>query len=108
MLIPILSSCSSYVAGDSSGRENLPESILFTYIGGDGNVWVHAGAVGQAAQITTDATGSPETSTAETSVNYYFPQISGDGEWVAYRRDTGIPGDASGKRLFPGCIPVVA
>jgi Tol biopolymer transport system component len=58
-------------------------------------VWVHAGVVGQAAQITTDATGSQGASTAETSVNYYFPQISGDGEWIAYRRDTGIPGDAS-------------
>lgn len=100
MLIPIISSCSSYVAGTSPERENLPESILFTYIGADGNVWVHGGVVGEAAQITTDATGSLENNNTSESVAYYFPQISNDGEWVAYRRDVGTPGQAGMQYSF--------
>jgi Tol biopolymer transport system component len=33
-------------------------------------------------------------------VTYYFPQISGDGEWVAYRRDVGKPGESGLQYTF--------
>lgn len=95
LIVLVLSSCSpSLPSGNSSEAGNLPDSILFTYVGADGNVWVHSGEIGQAGPVTSDATGSPVDGNPETIVNYYFPQISSDGEWVAYRRDAGTPGDS--------------
>lgn len=54
-----------------------------TYIGRDGNVWFHPGFGLEPRQLTTDASGSD----GGAGITYYFPKISGDGQWVAYRRD---------------------
>jgi len=67
------------------------DSFQLTYIGADGNVWHHRGPGGQPRQITTDATGTASGRNDSPSITYYFPQISTDGEWIAYRRDVGTP-----------------
>jgi Tol biopolymer transport system component len=53
------------------------------YIGNDGNVWFHPGPGSEPRQLTTDASSSD----GGAGITYYFPQISDDGQWVAYRRD---------------------
>lgn len=113
--ILILNACSSsFLVASSSASQSTPvvESIPgtgyqptdvveagvaslipfhLTYIGADGNVWYYPGAGGQPEQITTDASGTPSGSNANPSISYYFPQISSDGEWIAYRREVGTP-----------------
>ena len=58
----------------------ITEPYQLTYIGSDGNVWYLPSPNGEPQQITADA---------NENLDYYFPQISSDGEWIAYRRDVG-------------------
>ena len=72
----------------SATPETLPAAAFqVAYIGQDGNVWFHPGLGSELRQITTDAFREE----AGEAITYYFPQISSDGEWIAYRRDLAEP-----------------
>ena len=68
-------------------------SFQVTYIGQDGNVWFHPGPGSEPRQITTDAFREEGGETPGEAISYYFPQISSDGEWIAYRRDLAEPAE---------------
>ena len=72
----------------SATPETLPAaSFQVAYIGQDGNVWYHPGTASEPRQVTTDAFREE----SGKGISYYFPQISSDGEWIAYRRDLAEP-----------------
>jgi Tol biopolymer transport system component len=75
-----------------------PTTGLFqlAYIGQDGNVWLHPGPGFEQRQITADATGG----TPDTGIAYFSPQISTDGQWVAYRREVTTPVDSGLQYTF--------
>lgn len=119
LIIP-LSACSPFRIDSSSGEQPTPvegsdfptpgnqtpttfppDLFQITYLGPDGNVWYRPGPEGQPEQITTDATSIPISSNGYPSISYYFPQISSDGEWIAYRRDS-VTLAASGKQFSYG------
>jgi Tol biopolymer transport system component len=81
-------------------EESPSGSYQFVYMGGDGNVWVHPGIGEQPKQVTTDASGSLEGSSASETISYYFPQISSDGAWITYRRDVGTPSGSGMQYAF--------
>jgi Tol biopolymer transport system component len=85
----MLSSCSASMNGNSLDAGDLQ----IVYIGEDGNVWVRQGEDRQPKQVTSDATDPVNVSESGERVAYYFPQISSDGEWIAYRRNVGTPND---------------
>jgi WD40 repeat protein len=87
-LILAASACSPLVATGNPGEQpTSPPTGTFqvSYIGLDGNVWFYPGLGGAPRQITTDA--FTDQSNESRGVAYYFPRLSSDGEWVAYRRD---------------------
>lgn len=66
--------------------ENL--GLTFTYIGGDGNLWLADASGGPPRQITQDASALEAGGEV---ISYYFPKISSDGRYIAVRRDAGVP-----------------
>ncbi len=67
-----------------------PENIV--YIGADGNIWAGNRLSDAQRQVTTDGRSMYLTvPLTDTMVSYYFPAISSDGAWVAYRRDVSTP-----------------
>ena len=75
-----------------------PTTGLFqlAYIGQDGNIWFHPGPGFEPQQITTDATGG----NAGTGTAYFSPQISSDGQWVAYRREVAMSSNSGLQYTF--------
>lgn len=62
------------------------------YIGLDGNLWVIQSGSDEPRQITQDGTGDVSNGADPAPlVNYYFPEVSWDGRYVATRRDAGTP-----------------
>lgn len=66
-------------------------SFQLAYLGRDGNVWFHPGPGSEPRQITADAFREEGNNAPGAAISYYFPQISSDGEWIAYRRDVAEP-----------------
>jgi hypothetical protein len=92
MLLMTTNACSPITAITDSGAQPA-RTFQVAFIGSDGNVWFTSGLGLEPRQITTDAFRSEDNDPPGAGIAYYFPRISGDGEWVAYRRDvTGTGG----------------
>ncbi len=77
---------------EMSGGESPRDRATVAFIGLDGNLWVIQSGSDTPRQVTQDGTGDV-TNTADPAplVNYYFPEVSWDGRYVAVRRDAGTP-----------------
>jgi Tol biopolymer transport system component len=93
MLLMTTNACSPITAINDSGAQPA-RTFQVAFIGSDGNVWFTSGLGLEPRQITTDAFHSEGNDSPGAGIAYYFPRISGDGEWVAYRRDVTETGEA--------------
>jgi hypothetical protein len=96
-LLMIANACSPITSiTDSGAQPARPPTGTFqvAYIGLDRNVWFSSSLGLEPRQITTDAFRDEGNDYTGAGIAYYFPRISGVGEWVAYRRDVTETGEA--------------
>lgn len=77
---------------EPEGEPPLESGATIAYIGMDGNLWVIEPGSAEPRQLTQDGTPLNFFSADPVpTVNYYFPAISSDGRFLAFRRDEGTP-----------------